>query len=136
MSPAFRTCAATAAALLALLAAGCASRIPAGRPAYVYVADNAVVTFRGETLKAKELPERLKKAGATPQTQIFLIAQGDVPSAYLSELAMLCGRAGLPDCAIRERMKISVEKPSAVVHDVNAPMREELSEKKGKDAAQ
>lgn len=115
---------ATALAIAASLAAGCASRLPADQPVYVYVADNSVVTFRGEPLKAGDLPERLLKAGATPQTHIYIVAQGDVPSAFLTQLAVDCGRAGLPDCTIRERKRITIEK-GTVVHSFEAEAHDE-----------
>lgn len=114
----------TALMLAALLAAGCASRIPPGQTAYVYVADNGVVTFRGEKLKASELPERLRKAGATPKTPILLVAQGDVPSAFLTQMAVACGNAGFPDCAIRERVKVTVEK-GTIVQPIESDMHDD-----------
>lgn len=89
---------------------GCASTLPPGKPAYVYVAENGLVTFRGETLKAPELPEKLRRAGAKPTTHIMIIAQGDVPSAFLTQMAIDCGHAGFPSCTIREKMRISIEK--------------------------
>lgn len=95
---------------LAALLAGCASKIPQGRPAYVYVAENGIITFRGDALKASELPERLIRAGATPDTPVIISAQGEVPRAYLTDLAMACGRAGIPNCTIREKLKITVQK--------------------------
>lgn len=94
----------------AALSAGCVTVIPEGKPAYVYVAGNGTVTFKGDTFASEELPERLLKAGAVPNTRIFLIAQGDVPSELLGEMAMACGRVGLPKCTIRDRVRISVEK--------------------------
>lgn len=93
----------------AALAAGCASTLPDGKPVYVYVASNGIVSFRGETMKSSELPERLLKAGAVPTTHIMLVAQGEVPSQHLKEMALDCGRAGLPNCTIRESRKITIE---------------------------
>ena len=115
-----------ATAVIAGMLAGCASRIPAGSPAYVYVADNGVVTFRGETLRSREVPARLLKAGAKPSTHIYIVSQGDVPTGFLSEIATECGKAGLPNCTIRERMKISIEKASeAQVQNLDASQRNE-----------
>lgn len=103
---------AVAALAAVVLSSGCASTIPEGKPAYVYVAGNEMVTFKGDTFPAEELPKRLLKAGAVPNTRIFLIAQGDVPADYLTGLAMECGKVGLPKCTIRDRVRISVEKAS------------------------
>lgn len=97
---------------VAAFAAGCATKIPDGKPAYVYVAENGTVSFKGDTFSAKELPERLLKAGAVPNTRIYLIVQGDVPRAHLDAMAMECGRVGLPKCTIRDKVRISVEKAS------------------------
>lgn len=100
--------------ILALAAAaalaGCASRLPEGTPLYVYVAENGIVTFRGETMHVKELPDELKKAGARTDTHIFIIAQGAVPRNHLNEIVMNCGMAGLPNCTIRDRKRVVVEK--------------------------
>lgn len=101
--------------LATALLMGCATtKIPKGRPAYVYVAENGIVSFRGDTFKAIELPERLIKAGATPETPINIIAQGEVPRAHLTELAMACGRVGLPNCIIREKLKITAQRAEEV----------------------
>lgn len=96
-------------AMAVLLAAGCASRLPADRPVYVYVAANGSVSFRGDTMKAGELPARLKDAGAVPSTHIILVAQGEVPVQHLQELVMDCGDAGLPNCTIRGSRRVTVE---------------------------
>lgn len=96
--------------LATALLAGCVSQLPEGRPAYVYVADNGIVTFHGEKLKASELSERLKKAGAKPSTHIMLVAQGDVPNAFLSNLAVECSHAGLPNCTIKGKKEVVVLK--------------------------
>jgi len=96
--------------LLAALLAGCASKIPQGRPAYVYVAENGIITFRGDAIMASELPERLLRAGATPDTPVIISAQGEVPRKFLTDLAVACGHVGIPNCTIREKRKISVQK--------------------------
>lgn len=93
-----------------LLAAGCTSRLPGGKPVYVYVASNGTVSFRGDSMKAGELPANLKSAGAVPSTHIILVAQGEVPLQHLHELVQECGNAGLPNCTIRSSRKITVEK--------------------------
>lgn len=101
---------ALAAALSAAILAGCASSWPDGKPLYVYVAENGIVTFRGETMHAKEVPACLVKAGARPETHIFIVAQGNIPRDHLNAIVMNCGEAGLPNCTIRDRMTISIVK--------------------------
>lgn len=98
----------------AALLAGCASRLPADKPLYVYVAENGIVTFRGDNMRAKELPDRLKKAGAITDTHIFIVVQGEVPMPFLNEIVQYCGLAGLPNCTIRDRKKVVVEKGTLV----------------------
>ena len=101
------------AVLAAASLAGCASTKEAGQPLYVYVAENGIVTFRGETMHAKEVPANLIKAGARPETHIFIVAQGDIPRNHLNALVMSCGEAGLPNCTIRDRMTVSIVKGKA-----------------------
>lgn len=87
---------------------GCASALPPDRPAYVYVAANGIVTFRGEKVKTAELPQRLIRAGAKPETHIMIVPQGEVPREHLSAIVHDFGESGLPNCTIRENRKISV----------------------------
>ena len=90
--------------LAAALLAGCATRISPGRQ-YVYVAENTAITFNGDTfMQVNELPKRLLKAGATPEKEIYLIPQGDVPDVYLKSIIYACGRSGLPNVIVREKV--------------------------------
>ena len=82
--------------LAAALLTGCASRMAPSQSAYVYIAE----TF----MQVDELPHRLIKAGATPENTIILIPQGKVPEVYLRSLINTCGRGGLPNVVIRERV--------------------------------
>ena len=91
--------------LVAVLLAGCASHMAPSQNAYVYIAENTAITFNGETfMQVDELPRRLIKAGATPENTIILIPQGRVPEVYLRSLVNACGRGGLPNVVIRERV--------------------------------
>ena len=100
-----------AAFLAAALLAGCATRMPPSRNAYVYIAENTALTFDGDTfLNVDELPRRLMKAGATPENTIVLIPQGDVPAVYLRRIVSICGQGGMPNVVIRERVA-----PSATI---------------------
>lgn len=87
---------------------GCATPLQKGSPAYVYVAQNGIVTFKGEAYRSSEIPEELIRAGATPSTHIFIIPQGDVPMAHMNTIVSNCGNAGLPNCTIRQNMKITI----------------------------
>ena len=92
--------------LAAALLAGCASKMAPSQNAYVYIAENTAITFDGETfMQVDELPERLIKAGATPQNTIILIPQGKVPAVYIKSLVNACGRGGLPNVVIREQVQ-------------------------------
>ena len=91
--------------LAAALLAGCASKMAPSQNAYVYIAENTAITFDGETfMQVDELPQRLIRAGATPGNTIILIPQGRVPEVYLRSLVNACGRGGLPNVVIRERV--------------------------------
>ena len=84
---------------------GCASHMAPSQNAYVYIAENTAITFNGDTfMQVDELPRRLIKAGATPENTIILIPQGRVPEVYLRSLINACGRGGLPNVVIRERV--------------------------------
>ena len=100
---------ATAAILVAAaLLSGCVTQIQPNRPAYVYVAENGVVTFMGDQVKTADLPQRMIRAGAKPETHIMVVPQGNVPREHLSKIVMDCGEKGLPNCTIREPRKITV----------------------------
>jgi len=103
---------AAALALLACGAAGCLTpRLRQNDAAYVYVAGNGIVTFWGEVVPLAELPERLKSAGATPQTTVKIVPQGDVSERLLKSIAGGLGRQGL-----RRVLIVSGEKhPAAIV---------------------
>ena len=93
-----------AALLAAALLAGCATRMAPDEKAYVYIAENNAITFDGETFtQTDELPRRLIAAGATPENQIVIIPQGEVPPAYLRSLVSVCGHGGLPNVLIRDK---------------------------------
>ena len=91
--------------LAAALLAGCATRMPPDRRAYVYIAENTAITFNGDTfMQVDQLPKRLLKAGVTPENEIFLIPQGDVPDFYLKSIITACGRGGLPNVIVKEQI--------------------------------
>lgn len=93
---------AVAAAIVA--AAGCATRMQPGTSAYVYVTPGGAITFNGETFKdPSQLPQRLLKAGATPQNEILIVPQGEISIDLLKVIALECGRGGLPNVAIVEK---------------------------------
>ena len=77
----------SAALMLAAAVAGCASpRLAPGENLYVYVSENARITFDGEPVAMNDLPERLRKAGATPDTPIVFKTQGNVPGRMMRSL--------------------------------------------------
>ncbi len=110
-----RRISAAAALLAALLLAGCATTLPPGKSLRVYVAENGIITFRGDPVQLSELPDKLKRAGAVPETHIDIIAQGSVPRPHLDTIAQNCGLGGLPNCVIIEPRTFSVTtgKPGA-----------------------
>jgi hypothetical protein len=76
-------------------AAGCLGpRLPAGQPAFVYIAANGVVSFAGEPILLADLPKRLRRAGADGQTSVQLIAQGAVSDRILKSIASSLSRDG------------------------------------------
>lgn len=88
---------------------GCATTLPKGTPVYVYVAENGIITFRGETTTPTELPKDMISVGVRPETHIFIVGQGAVPMNHLRTIIKYCGEAGLPNCTIRlDQPKISV----------------------------
>lgn len=94
-------------ALFALV--GCVTTLPKGTPVYVYVAENGIVTFRGETTTPSELPNRMIAIGVRPDTHINIVGQGEVPMNHLRTIVKFCGEAGLPNCTIRlDKPKISI----------------------------
>ncbi len=89
-----------------LLALGCVTaRIPKEGAAYIHVAANGVTTFMGEPLGVDHLAKQLKRAGATQDTLIKLIPQGEVPELILHSIAGALGRGGLPRVVIVEPRK-------------------------------
>ena len=109
MKPTFMLKALGAAAMLA--ACGCATKMPPGTGAYVYVTSGGAITFRGDTFRDPSLlPKRLIKAGATPRNEIYIVPQGEVKEDMLRILALECGRGGLPNVAI-----VAERKPEAFV---------------------
>ena len=92
--------------LAGLLASSCMTgRLSGGSSAYVYVAANGVITFWGEPVGLEELPRRLKQAGATRETPIKIVPQGDVSGRLLRSIAGNIGRKGLPRVLILEPRK-------------------------------
>lgn len=92
----------------ALLACGCASRIGPNDTPRVYVAENNVVTYWGESYTDHDqIAKQLIRDGATPSTRIEIVPQGEVPDAYLSSIANALGRQGLPKVLIREKRHVS-----------------------------
>ena len=101
----------TSTLLAAALLAGCATRMPPSRNAYVYIAENTAITFDGETfLEVDDLPRRLMRAGAGPENTIVIIPQGAVPEVYLRKIVSTCGKGGMPNVVIREQVA-----PSATI---------------------
>ena len=97
--------------LAAALLAGCTTRMPPSRNAYVYIAENTAITFDGDTfLEVDDLPRRLIKAGAGPENTIVIIPQGEVPEVYLRKIVTTCGKGGMPNVVIREQVA-----PSATI---------------------
>lgn len=98
-----------AAIIAAITLVGCVTTIPKGTPVYVYVAENGIITFRGEATTPTELPKQMISAGVRPDTHIFIVGQGEVPMNHLRTIVKYCGEAGLPGCTIRlDKPKISV----------------------------
>jgi hypothetical protein len=92
----------------ALLASGCASRIGPNDTPRIYVAENNVVTYWGESYTdINQIGKQLIKDGATPSTRIEIVPQGEVPDAYLANIASALGRQGLPKVLIREKRHVS-----------------------------
>lgn len=90
----------------ATLFTACAHRIEPGASVYLYVAPNGSITLWGEQYHhIDEVPEQLKQCGATPETRINIIEQGEIPRQYLEGLAAELGNAGFPNCTIRMRRK-------------------------------
>lgn len=74
-------------ALCLAFAPGCMTpTIPPGLNVYVYVTGSGTITLDGEPVEMAELPERLRKIGATPDTPIVFKTQGDVPPRMLRSL--------------------------------------------------
>lgn len=72
-----------AAACIALVA-GCASTsLRPGQNVYVYVTGSGNITVEGESIEMADLPARLHKMGATPETPVIFKTQGDVPPRVL-----------------------------------------------------
>lgn len=90
----------------AVLFTACAHKIDPGAGVYLYVAPNGTITLWGEQyLHVDEIPEQLKERGATPETRINIIEQGEIPRQYLENLAAEIGNGGFPNCTIRMRRK-------------------------------
>ena len=104
---------------IALFTGAClSSRLPKGSAAYVHVAGNGVVTFWGEPVALDELAAKLKKAGATRDTVIKLIPQGDVPDRLMRSIAGNIGRNGLTTVVIMEPRKAVVIANGTTVSEV------------------
>ncbi|MGI6494566.1 MAG: ExbD/TolR family protein [Kiritimatiellia bacterium] len=76
-------------ALLALCfaATGClGTRLRPGEVLYVYVSSNGRITLEGEPVVMNDLPARLKKAGATPDTPIVFKTQGEISDRMMRSL--------------------------------------------------
>ncbi|MGI6099901.1 MAG: hypothetical protein GX174_07555 [Lentisphaerae bacterium] len=81
------------------------TRLAPNESAYVYVAANGVVTFKGHPVILNELPRVLKAAGATRTTPVKIIPQGEVSTRLLYGIAGIIGRQGLTRVAIMEPRK-------------------------------
>ena len=107
--------------LAGLLASSCMTgRLSGGSSAYVYVAANGVITFWGEPVGLEELPRRLKQAGATRETPIKIVPQGDVSERLLRSIAGNIGRKGLPRVLILEPRKAVLIVEGQTVEEVPA----------------
>jgi hypothetical protein len=81
------------------------SRLSDHETAFVYVAANGVITFQGRPVILNELPQTLKKAGATRTTPIKIVPQGEVSQRVLRSIAGSIGRQGMPRVLIMEPRK-------------------------------
>ncbi len=88
-----------------LLAACMTNSLSRNETAFVYVAANGVITFQGRPVILNELPQTLKKAGATRATPVKIVPQGEVSERVLRSIAGIVGREGLPRVVIMEPRK-------------------------------
>ncbi len=95
---------------LMLLPACVSTGVRPGDNAYVYVAENGILTFHGEVVTPYDLPKELKRAGVTPQNPIRIVSQGEVPERMLMSIAGGLGRNGF-----RRVLIIGGEKHAAVI---------------------
>ena len=75
-----------AAAAMAV-AAGCASpRLAPNQTVYVYVTGGGNISVDGDPVEMADLPAKLRKMGATPETPVVFKTQGDVSPRMLHSL--------------------------------------------------
>lgn len=81
--------------LACAMASGCRGpRIQPDAVAYVYVAENGMITFLAQPVRLSELPEALRDAGADERTPIMIKAQGDVSERLRNSIASALRRQG------------------------------------------
>lgn len=88
------------------VAGGCMTgRLPEGSAAYLHVTANGMITFWGEPVALSRVAEVLQKAGATHETLVKIIPQGEVSERLIRSLAGSLGRNGFRRVAILEPRK-------------------------------
>lgn len=94
---------------LILFSVGCVTTtIQDNDTAYVYVAENGTITYRGTLYSTPEdVADKLLSDGATPATLVTLITQGSIPTMHLMGISNDFGRKGLSHVVIREKKKVS-----------------------------
>lgn len=96
-------------ASVAFFSAGCVTTtIEDSDSAYVYVAENGTITYRGEIYSSpSEVIDELLSDGATPSTLITLVPQGAVPAPHLKGISNDFGKKGLSHVVIRKEKRVS-----------------------------
>lgn len=106
---------------IGLLSVSClANRQSRNETAFVYVAGNGVITFKGRPVILNDLPQTLKKAGATRETPIKIVPQGAVSERVLRSIAGIVGRQGLRRVVIMEPRKAVTIVDGQTVEEVPA----------------
>ena len=96
-------------AFLACFSTGCVSTtIEENNSAYVYIAENGTITYRGEIYSSPDdVIDELLSDGATPATLITLIPQGTIPAMHLQGISNDFGKKRLSHVVNREQKKVS-----------------------------
>ena len=92
-------------AFLACFSTGCVSTtIEENNSAYVYIAENGTITYRGEIYSSPDdVIDELLSDGATPATLITLIPQGTIPAMHLQGISNDFGKKGLMSSSENKR---------------------------------